>query len=95
MVKKGFINSTRGGQGGYRVIAPDKISVANVILAIDNLDFPKQPLTVFQESMEEILIPIREQLIRQLQQVTITDLVNSADRNGVSRSLDPILNYAI
>ena len=95
LAKAGFVRSLRGGQGGYEVVSPETLSVADVIRALEPVALPKQPLYAFQSTLEQTLAPAQATLLEQLAHITIADLAKQASDDGISSELEPILNFSI
>ena len=95
LARAGFIHSVRGGSGGYEVIQPNTTTVANVVQSILPDALPTQPLPVFQPVLDSLVLPLEIGMLKQLQTVTIADLADKADAIGISKAMEPLLNYSI
>lgn len=95
LAKAGFVRGERGGRGGYEVIAPDMLSVADVVRALESTGLPDQPLHAFQPVLASALQPARHTLMDHLERVTIADLARQATQEGIDTDLEPLLNFII
>lgn len=95
LAKAGFVRSSSGGRGGYEVIAPDTLSVSDVVRVFESTELPSQPLSIFQPVLESALQSAQQTLLKQLEKITIADLAKRATRQGIDADIEPLLNFSI
>ena len=85
LAKKGILESTRGGKGGFMLARrPDEISVLEVIEAVDGPIVATLPLKSglpgpTGERLHDVLRKVAEDVRRELQAVTLSDLLEGHD----------------
>lgn len=95
LARHGFVRSLRGGQGGYEVIHPDKLNLANIVQQLQDSALPEQPLHAFQPILEDAFASAQQSYMKQLEHITIKHLANNAQTQGLSAQLEPLLNFSI
>lgn len=93
LVRAGVLQSVRGVAGGYRV--ERRLSAGDVVRAVLPERLPMQPLALFQPVLEQAVRPATEAMLRELDRIAVDDLVRMAEREGISRALEPLLDFTI
>ncbi len=96
LVKAGILSSIQGQGGGYYVVAPDRVTLHDIMICF--IDGPLPEEEAFREFIP-ILQPHLDQSYESwtetLSRVTIRQLCDEASTMGLTGSRNPVLDYTI
>jgi len=100
LVKRGILKGVRGPKGGYTLaVERRRLTLGDVLRVIEELEREDDKMDSISELGEKVIQPIwaefhRDMLIK-LDQITLEDLCNRAQKVGISRAAGDRTDFSI
>jgi len=100
LVKRGILKGVRGPKGGYTLaVERRRLTLGDVLRVIEELEREDDKMDSISELGEKVIQPIwaefhRDMLIK-LDQITLEDLCNRAQKAGISRAAGDRTDFSI
>ncbi|MDP6174822.1 MAG: Rrf2 family transcriptional regulator [Rhodospirillales bacterium] len=102
LVRAGILTGIRGPQGGYRLARERRrISIGEVVRVVQGMENQSDPLAgrdgseLATKVIHPLLMELQDNILARLDDVTVADLCNRADRQGVAADNRPNLDFNI
>jgi len=102
LVHAGVLKGVRGPRGGYRLARERRrISVADVARVVydlevgDNIIERETPSEIADKVVRPIWRDLRDQMMAQLQKITLEDLCQAAKKQGIASQLEEFADFNI
>lgn len=96
--KAGYLQSVRGQSGGYYVQSPEHVNLRDIWGVFVGDLFPVQnggPFAEFFPLIQDVLEDAHYKMLLDMQDITLKNLCERAERQGVSMLLTDILDFTI